>query len=40
VADLDVAASRVVGFNQDMFGEHPDVMDYSHQHYEDRKKKK
>jgi hypothetical protein len=28
------------GFIRDMFGDHPEVMDYSHQYYEDRKKKK
>jgi hypothetical protein len=28
------------GFNQDMFSDHPDVMDYSLQYYDDKKKKK
>ncbi|MDR1209374.1 MAG: hypothetical protein LBK41_03530 [Clostridiales bacterium] len=28
------------GFIQDMFGNHPEVVDYSKQYYEDKKKKK
>jgi len=28
------------GFLQDMFSDHPEVMDYSHQHYEEQKKNK
>ena len=28
------------GFIRDMFGDHPEVMDYSQQYYEDKKKKK
>jgi hypothetical protein len=28
------------GFISDMFGDHPEVMDYSHQYYENQKKKK
>lgn len=27
------------GFKQDMFGDHPEVIDFSKQHYEDKKKK-
>lgn len=28
------------GFIRDMFGEHPEVMDYSQKYYEDKKKKR
>jgi hypothetical protein len=28
------------GFIREMFGDHPEVMDYSHQYYDDKKKKK